>query len=237
MYKTSALLPTEDSNMQVRLLTVIGVLALLASAQSQHAKSVALDPAALQLINTEAKTVKYQGRTALQLLPPAGKEKSDEGMLAILTGSSFKNGTIEVEVSGAPRADAAANMRGFIGIAFRVQPNGDKFELFYIRPSNGRADDQLQRNHSLQYQSEPDYIWKRLRTESPGVYESYADLVPGEWTKVKIVVEGTKAKLYVNGADQPALIVNDLKLGDSQGAIALWSHTSTDGYFSNLTVK
>jgi hypothetical protein len=53
---------------------------------------------------------------------------------------------------------------------------------------------------------------------------------------VKIVVSGTKAQLYVNGADQPALIVNDLKLGDSSGAIALWSHTSTEGYFSGLTV-
>jgi hypothetical protein len=237
MYKTWVLQPTEDFKMQVRLLSVVGVLALLASAQSQRAKSITLDPGALQLVNAEAKAVKYKGRNALQLLPLAGKEKSDEGMLAILTGSTFKNGTIEVEVAGAPRSDATPDMRGFIGIAFRVQPNGDKFELFYIRPSNGRADDQLRRNHSVQYQSDPDYGWKRLRTENPGVYESYADLVPGEWTKVKIVVEGTKARLYVNGADQPALIVNDLKLGDSQGAIGLWSHTSTDGYFSNLTVK
>jgi Domain of Unknown Function (DUF1080) len=225
--------------MSARLLTVVGVLALLASAQGQRTKSVslALQPNTLETVNTEAKIVKYKGRTCLQLLPLAGKEQSDEGMLAILTGSTFKDGTIEVELSGAPRADATPDMRGFIGIAFRVQPKGEKFELFYVRPSNGRSDDQLRRNHSVQYQSEPDYIWKRLRTESPGLYESYADLVPGEWTKLKIVVFGTKAKLYVNGADQPALIVNDLKLGDSQGAIALWSHTSTDGYFSNLTVK
>jgi hypothetical protein len=33
------------------------------------------------------------------------------------------------------------------------------------------------------------------------------------------------------------LIVNDLKLGETRGAIALWSHTFTDGYFANLTVK
>jgi hypothetical protein len=225
--------------MNARLITVVGVLALLASAQGQRTKSVSvnLQPNNLETINAEPKMVNYKGRTALQLLPPAGKEKSDEGMLAILTGSTFKDGTIEVELSGAPRADAAPNMRGFIGIAFRVQPNAEKFECFYLRPANGRADDQLQRNHSLQYVSEPDFGWKKLRADSPGVYESYADLVSGEWTKVKIVVSGTKAKLYVNGADQPALIVNDLKLGDSQGAIALWSHTSTDGYFSNLTVK
>lgn len=225
--------------MKARLLTIVWALALLASAEGQHMKTVAynLQPAALETINTEAKAVKYKGRNALQLVPPAGKEKSDEGMLAILNGTTLKDGTIEVELAGAPRADATPDMRGFIGIAFRVQNHGEALECFYLRPSNGRADNQLQRNHSLQYVSDPDWGWKRLRTENPGVYESYADLVPGEWTKVKIVVEGTKAKLYVNGGDQPALIVNDLKRGDSQGAIALWSHTSTDGYFANLTVR
>ena len=225
--------------MQARILAVISALALLASAQGQHVKQATytLQPSALETINTKAKVVKYKGRDALQLLPLAGKEKSDEGMLAILNGTSFKDGTIEVEVSGAPRSDASPDMRGFIGIAFRVQTHGEALECFYIRPSNGRADDQLRRNHSLQYVSDPDYGWKRLRTESPGVYESYADLVPGEWTKIKVVVSGTKAMLYVNGADQPALVVNDLKRGDSQGAIALWSHTSTDGYFSNLKVR
>jgi hypothetical protein len=39
------------------------------------------------------------------------------------------------------------------------------------------------------------------------------DLVPGEWTKIKIDVSGAKAQLYVNGALQPVLVVNDLKLG------------------------
>ena len=222
--------------MRFRFLTVVCALGMLTSAHAQHARTnvVPLRADTLEKINTEAKAVQYKGRAALQLLPPAGQEQSDEGMLAIVPGTNFKDGTIEVELSGAPRADAKPDMRGFIGIAFRVQ--GDKFECLYLRPSNGRADDQLQRNHTLQYISSPEYGWKRLRTEHPGMYESYADLVPGEWAKVKIVVSGTKAQLYVNGASQPALIVNDLKLGDSQGAIALWSHTSTDGYFSNLKV-
>src|SRR5688572_33379506 len=113
-------------------------------------------------------------------------------------------------------------MRGFVGIAFRVQKQGIGFECFYLRPTNGRADDQLRRNHATQYVSHPDYPWFRLREENPGVYESYTDLVPGEWTKVKIVVSGVQAQLYVNGAEQPCLIVNDLKLGHIEGLIALW---------------
>lgn len=213
-------------------------MVLLVSAEGQHARPmvVQLQPGVFETINTEAKAATYKNRKAIQLLPLVGKEQSDEAMLAILKGSNFSEGTIEVELAGAPRSDAKPTMRGFIGVAFRVRPNGEKFDCFYLRPSNGRADDQLQRNHSLQYVAEPEFGWKRLRTESPGVYESYADLVPGEWTKVKIVVKATTAKLYVNGAGQPALIVNDLKNDDKTGAIAFWSHTSTDGYFTNLRI-
>jgi hypothetical protein len=48
--------------------------------------------------------------------------------------------------------------------------------------------------------------------ETPGVYESHADMEAGAWTHMKILVSGTRASLYVNGAAQPCLIVNDLKL-------------------------
>ena len=50
------------------------------------------------------------------------------------------------------------------------------------------------------------------------------------------MVSGIKARLYVSGADQPCLIVNDLKLGESSGQIALWTGSNTDAYFSNLSV-
>jgi hypothetical protein len=128
-------------------------------------------------------------------------------------------------------------MRGFVGVAFRVNADDyTRYESFYIRPTNGRADNQLQRNHSTQYVSHMEYPWFRLRKESPGMYESYADMVPGEWTKVKIVVKGKTAKLFLHGAEQPCLIVNDLKHGLSSGKIALWMHFSTIGHFRNLVI-
>jgi electron transfer flavoprotein beta subunit len=49
-------------------------------------------------------------------------------------------------------------------------------------------------------------------------------------------VDGTKARLYVNGAAQPCLVVNDLKLGESRGKIALWARISSEACFSNLRV-
>ena len=59
---------------------------------------------------------------------------------------------------------------------------------------------------------------------------------PGEWTKAKIEVGGAKAQLYVHGAEQPTLIVNDLKHGVSKGEIALWVGPGTLAHFSNLKV-
>ncbi len=191
----------------------------------------------LELVNAKAEAVTYHGEHAVRLVPLPGQAMGDGAMLAILTGSEFKDGTIEVDVAGAPRPGVAADMRGFIGLLFRVQAHGERAENFYLRPTNGRADDQLRRNHSVQYESDPDFPWYRLRKENPGVYESYVDLQAGEWTRMKIVVAGTKARLYVNGADQPCLIVNDLKLGEGHGQIALWAHVATDAYFSNLIVK
>ena len=72
--------------------------------------------------------------------------------------------------------------------------------------------------------------------ESPEKYESYVDLQPGVWTRYKIEVQGPNARLYVNGAEQPCLIVNDLKLDPRDGGVALWVGPGTEGYFSNLKI-
>jgi len=203
---------------------------------------VRLDSTAkLNLINADTKWVEYRGRHALHLVPLAGHEHAvDEDMLAVLADSDFKDGTIELDVAGARRSGYSTvedehGFKGFIGVSFRVQDT--KGEMFFVRPINARLDNQLFRNRSTQYESSPEFSWKRLREESPGVYESYVDLEPGAWTKLRIEVSGTKARMFVNGAAQPCLIVNDLKHGDGRGKIALWAHVSTDAYFSNLKVE
>ena len=133
------------------------------------------------------------------------------------------------------RKEAGAQARGFVGVAFRAAAP-KTYECFYLRPTNGRAEDQERRNHSAQYISHPDYTWFRFRNETPSRYEAYVDLVPGEWTQVKIEVKGTSAKLYVHGNDQPTLIVNDLKRGEVSGGVALWMEASTVAHFRNLKI-
>jgi hypothetical protein len=174
----------------------------------------------------------YQGKSAVRV--DASPDAANGASYAVVKSSRFHNGTIEVELAGKPAASAGPAARGFIGIAFRLQ--GDKYEYIYLRPTNGRADDQVRRNHSTQYSSHPDFDFDRMRKESPEKYESYVDLEPGAWTKYRIVVDGTKARLFVHDAAQPCLIVNDLKLGDSEGSVALWVGPGTEGYFTNLKI-
>jgi hypothetical protein len=175
----------------------------------------------------------YQGKRAVKVVED-GQAPNGEAY-ALVKGATFHNGEIEGELAGRPAGDAGGAARGFIGIAFRLQ-NG-KFEYIYLRPTNGRADDQVRRNHSTQYSSHPDFSFAVSRQQAPEKYESYVDLEPGVWTRYRIAVEGTKARLYVHGAAQPCLIVNDLKLGDSSGGVALWIGPGTEGYFTGLKIQ
>lgn len=216
----------------LKILPVIFLPILSGFAQTRKIDLVKLKDN-MGIVNVELSVDKYKGKACLKVVEvdPAGDK------VALIPGISFCDGVIEVEVAGNVQAGAFEGARGFIGLAFRVDEAGHDYESFYLRPTNGRSDDQIRRNHSTQYVSHPEYTWQRLRKESPEKYESYVDIVPGEWTKIKVEVKGDKAKLYVHGAEQPSLIVNDLKKGaDRKGTIALWIGLDTVGYFANLKV-
>jgi hypothetical protein len=185
-------------------------------------------------VNTLISEENYLGKSSLKVVKT---EENLDVSLVKVGEVNFKNGIIEVELAGKLAENAIEQARGFIGIAFRVNDDNSKFECIYLRPTNGRANEQIRRNHSVQYTSHPDFPWYRLRKEHPGEYESYVDLEVGAWTKIKIEVQGNQAKLYVHGNSQPTLIVNDLKLGnDIEGSIALWLAIGTEAYFTNLQV-
>jgi hypothetical protein len=216
-----------------RLLRVAAAASLLVSAAVLARTGIA--PADLELMNLSATPVTYRSRAAVEL-KDLGAPGTDEGGMAVVRGTELRDGTIEVMLTGdrLPTADDSA--RGFVGVAFRVAEDRSRYECFYLRPTNGRADDQLRRNHSAQYMAMPEFPWNRLRAESPGQYESYVDLVPGEWTRVRIEVSGQRASLYVNESPQPTLIVRDLKLRSRAGAVALWVGPGTVAHFEGLRV-
>jgi hypothetical protein len=186
----------------------------------------AQDPDQLVAKNVSIAPTAFKGRSAIQVL--AKPDAVNASSYALVKGISFRDGVIEVDLAGQPAANAPADARGFIGIAFRIQADG-RYEYIYLRPTNGRAADQVRRNHSTQYSSYPDFDFARSRQEAPEKYESYVDLEPGVWTKYKIEIQGRTARLYVHGAEQPCLIVNDLKLDPQAGGVALWVGPGTEG--------
>jgi len=198
-----------------------------------RAQSIALTPGELELRGAAAEVTTYRGRRALELTEKPARSGQ---LLAIVRAVSFHDGTIDADVAGALSKTASPTDRGFIGIAFHMQPDGRHYECIYIRPTNGRSADQLRRNHSTQYESMPDWPWSRLRSETPGVYESYADMAEGEWIHMRITVKGRDAALYLGSASQPCLLIHDLKLGDVGGGIALWDGSGTVGFFASVTL-
>jgi len=230
------------NRIEMRYRTLITALAALLSIAPSRAQTkvvaLPLDSAkGLKPVNAKVEPVTYRGRKAIRVSDIAPQGTSDDGRFVVVSGSQFEDGLIEVDVAGDRIPGASEVARGFVGIAFRVAPDGPPFEAFYLRSYNGRSDDQLQRNHSVQYISSPEHPWNRLRQDFPAKYETYVDLVPGEWTKMKIEVKGDKASLYVNGAAQPTLIVNHLLHGKTNGAVALFISVGSVAHFSNLRVS
>jgi len=209
-------------------------LLMAGSAQMCYAQSAESNGVA---VGVQMRTQTIQGKKAVRVVVDSSIANPNSPCFVKIKGADFSNGTIEVKVLSRLIDPTSTTARGFIGVAFRINDSSSRFEAIYIRPTNGRADDQLRRNHSTQYFSYPNYPFSRLRAESPGVYESYADMGLDEWIQMKIVVQGSSAKLFLNGNSQPCLIVNDLKLGAAaSGSVGLWVDFGTEGFFRDLTI-
>ena len=203
-----------------------------------NAQSINLNSGNLEAVNVTISFEKMNSQNAVKAIKDSSIKEFDEPTFIKIKNLNFQNGTIEVKVLSKLLKNAPAFARGFIGIAFRINDDNTKFESIYLRPTNARADDQVRRNHSIQYYSYPDYKFDRLRKESPEKYESYSDMEMGKWITMRIEVKGSVAKLFLGNNTQPSLIVTDLKHGaDISGSIGLWVDIGTEGYFSDLKIN
>jgi hypothetical protein len=202
-----------------------------------NAQRIKLDNNSLEAVQVYMSIEKMMGSEVIQVVKDSTVKAVDEPTFVKIKGIEFSNGTIEVKVLSRLLKNASEFARGFIGVAFRINDSNTKFENIYLRPTNGRANDQVRRNHSIQYFSYPDYKFDRLRKEAPERYESYADMELDKWITMRIEVNGAQAKLFLGNDQQPSLIVNDLKHGaNATGAIALWVDVGTEGYFKDLKI-
>ena len=178
------------------------------------------------------RVLRHAGRSAVRIVGTAGDDVVDK---LVVLPVRLGNGTVELEMTGSPEPGQPPGARAYFGVAFRGDEDLSRFEALYVRPENSRSDDPVRRNRSAQYIMFPDRPWDRLRREAPGRYESYVDLTPGAWTRVRVVLRGNEARLYVNDAVEPALVVTDLVSdGATPGRVALWIGNRTIAYFTAI---
>jgi hypothetical protein len=176
--------------------------------------------------------VEYLGRKAVRV---QYEPKDYSAQFVAIDGLDFQDGVIEVDLAGTG-LPVNSEAPGFLGIAFRIQPDPSRYELIYLRPGLAQSGDQLVRNHAAQYSAVPNFDWSESRRQWPGVYETRADVKPGEWTKFKLVVSGRTARLYLNGSSEPTLLIDDLRNAPIRGSVGLWLGPMTEAYYSNLRI-
>jgi len=168
------------------------------------------DASRWNIIDPEARAMTYLGRPSLFL---------DNG-IALLRDSSFADGTIEFDM-------AMHGHPSFGGVAFRVASKED-YELVYLRPHLSRRPDALQYTPIFNGAE----AWQLYSGDG---YTGTAELPANRWVHVRLVVAGQTARLYVDGATEPQLVVKELRRPWAAGAIGLWGRLG-GAHFSNVVV-
>ncbi len=174
-------------------------------------------------LTTSAKTV---------LLLTDGKRQgiSSDGIVW-LKDIEFSTGIIEVDLRGKD-----VFQQSFLGIAFHGVDTVT-YDAIYFRPFNFQSSDPVRKIHAVQYISEPDHPWHKLRSEKNGVYEKGIDPPPSssEWFHARIEVKDSTITVYVNNSSSPSLTVNKLNTRKG-GLFGIWAQGLT-GDCANLTIK
>jgi len=210
------------SKILFRLLFVLPFIASVCKAQT----SVKYD---LSRLFAEHKLAILNGDTCKALNDRQYKGVTSSG-IAWINGISFSTGSIDVDIRGRD-----VYQQNFLGIAFHGNDT-TTYDAIYFRPFNFQTPDTLRRKHMVQYISQPDYPWERLRKEHPLVYENTITPapVPSNWLHAHIVVTRSDIIVYVNHSTIPSLKVK--KLNDrNSGGIALWD-VYYAGDFANLVI-
>jgi sugar lactone lactonase YvrE len=144
---------------------------------------------------TYARVVEHLGRQAL-----VGT--------AFLRDAAFENGVIEVDVA------MTGGTRGYPGVLFRVLSDAEH-ERVYLRPHRAPfyAD-------AVQYVAAFHGIDSWQLYNGPG-YTAQATIPTDRWVHLRIEVSGSQARVFLDSAAAPVLVVRDLQHGRSSGGLGL----------------
>jgi hypothetical protein len=229
--------------MQKSLILFFQVITITAFAQN-----IRFGKQTFELHNVTGSVITFQGKKVLKIerdlkaLPFDEKSLEqtvdDKHYARLLDIDDFENGTIELKMysqiqSPSPYPPAA----GFIGLYYRIKEDDSAWESIYLRPKVGRINNQMARNHAVQYFSYPDYKFQTLRDKFPaGSYEGSAPVMLNEWITMRLEINGETTEMFINDMKYSSFIVNKMLGNNKKGFIGLYVDIATIGYFKDLKV-
>ena len=224
----------------------IVIVTILSFLSNSNAQTIKWEGRELEISDVKASIVELEGEKVLKVerdltsLPFDLENLSktvDEPTYVKVKNLDIQNGVFEVKMlSRIQTPSPFKGSQGFIGVAFRANEDNSAYESIYLRPNVGRSDNQFARNHNEQYYAYPDYKFDRLRAESKGEFETYADIGLDEWITFRVEFKEKEAKLYLNDQEYASFIVNEMKGKTQSGSIALWVDIGTEGYFKDFKI-
>jgi hypothetical protein len=226
---------------------IILLLVLATFSASGQKQKVTLKNQTFELHNVTGSVIEFEGKKVLKIERDLKAFPFDINRLeatvddihyARLLGlDDFENGTIEIKMySQIQNPSPFPGSAGFIGLYYRIQEDNSAFESIYLRPKVGRVDNQMARNHTVQYFAYPDFKFDTLRKIAPYRYESSAPVALNEWITMRIEVNGETAEMFINNMKYSSFIVDKMLSKSKKGFIGLYVDIGTLGYFKDLKV-
>ncbi len=197
------------------LKTLVGILAAACSCAQEAQQYGGVGSGKWAVKDQPATVETYRGKACLAVSRQASP---------VLKELEFESGTIEMDMALSLQGEA------FLGVDFRIESGGKRFERIYFRPHASATP------HAIQY--DPHFNgYSNWQTYHGPLYEGNVALPPdGDWFHVKIEVVGSQARVFVDDAPKPQLVVRDLMSGSSAGAVGLWG-TPTGAYFADIAIR
>lgn len=141
---------------------------------------------------------------------------------AVLNEVELADGVIEVDM-------VFEGPRSFVGLLFRLE-NDREYENFYLRPHKSDKPDALQYTPVFNGSSG----WQLYNGDG---FTAQATIPHERWIRVRLEFKGSRARVFLDGAERPALVMNDLKRGAGKGRIGVAGPPNGLGYFAGFRYK
>lgn len=199
---------------------------------------IRLDKNHFEAVHTAIDNVHDHDEQLLRVVKSEKIMEFDENTYAKLNDCHFHNGIIEVKMLSRLLPDAPDFARGFIGIAYRISEDNQKFESFYVRPTNGKSClDEARKAHGCQYFAYPQYTFAYFRENQITKYEAPVEIDLDEWISLKAIIQDETATFYINDMNQPILTVKDMKHGaELTGSVGFFVDIGTEAFFKDLQI-